>query len=61
MIEYITTNWFEILEAAGLVVTAAAAIAAMTSTPKDDGVVKILRKIVNVLALNIGKAKNKDD
>lgn len=61
MIEYIIENWFEILEASGLVVTAAAAIAAMTPTPKDDGVVKFLRKIINVLALNVGKAKNKDD
>lgn len=61
MIDYIVANWFEILEVAGLVVAAAAAIAALTPTPKDDGVVKVIRKIVNALALNVGQAKNKDD
>ena len=61
MLNYITENWFELLEIAGLVIAAAAAIAAMTPTPKDDGVVKVLRKIVDALALNVGKAKNKDD
>jgi hypothetical protein len=61
MIDYIATNWFELLEIAGLVVAAASAIAAMTPTPKDDGVIKVIRKIVNALALNVGKAKSKDD
>ena len=60
MVDYIITNWFEILEVAGLVVAAAAAIAAMTPTPKDDGVIKVVRKVVDALALNVGKAKNRD-
>ena len=61
MIEYITTNWFDLVEIAGLVVAAAAAIAALTPTPKDEGVIKVLRKIVDALALNVGKAKNRDE
>lgn len=61
MIEYITSNWFELLEIAGLVVAAAAAIAALTPTPKDDGVIRVIRKIIDTLALNVGKAKNRDD
>lgn len=60
MIDYIATNWFEILEVASLVVAAAAAIAALTPTPKDDGVIKTIRKVVDALALNVGKAKNRD-
>lgn len=61
MINYITANWFEILEVVSLVVAAAAAIAALTPTPKDDGVIKVIRKIVDALALNVGKAKNRDE
>lgn len=60
MINYIATNWFEILEVVSLVVAAAAAIAALTPTPKDDGIVKAIRKVVDALALNVGKAKNRD-
>ncbi len=39
------------------VITAASAIAALTPTPKDDGVISFLRRIVDFLALNIGNAK----
>ena len=41
------------------VVTVASAIAALTPTPKDDGIVGKAYKIVDWLALNVGKAKNK--
>lgn len=61
MIDYIATNWFELVEVASLVVAAAAAIAALTPTPKDDGVIRVIRKVVDGLALNVGKAKNRDD
>jgi hypothetical protein len=43
-----------------LIVTAAAIVAAATKTPKDDTVVKKIRKVVDFLALNFGGAKNKD-
>jgi hypothetical protein len=47
----------------GLVISAivfvASAIAAITPTPKDDKWIGKLYKIIDVCALNIGKAKNK--
>ena len=40
-----------------VLVTIASAIAAITPTPKDDKFIGKLYKIVDVCALNIGKAK----
>jgi len=42
-----------------VIVTVASAIAAITPTPKDDKWIGKLYKIIDVFALNIGKAKNK--
>jgi|TARA_R110000824_G_scaffold399518_3_gene605070 hypothetical protein len=42
-----------------VIVTVASAIAALTPTPKDDKWIGKLYKIIDVFALNIGKAKNK--
>ena len=47
---------FNILTAA---VTLASAVAAMTPTPKDDIWVAKAYKFLDVIALNIGKAKEK--
>jgi len=41
------------------VVAAASAIAALTPTPTDDSLVAKAYKIVDWLALNVGKAKDK--
>ena len=41
------------------VVALASAIAALTPTPVDDGWVKKIYKVVDLLALNVGKAKDK--
>lgn len=51
------TNLYEYIQIASLVVTVASAIAALTPTPKDDKIVAKLYKIVDILAINIGKAK----
>jgi len=51
-------DWLQI---GGLVVTAAAGIAAVTPTKADDKLVNSVLRIVNVLGLNIFKAKNADD
>jgi hypothetical protein len=59
MVEYITENWSGIIAIATAAVTLASAIAALTPTPKDDGIVKVLYKVVDWLALNVGKAKDK--
>ncbi len=42
-----------------IIVTAASAIAATTPTPRDDQIVGKLYKIVDLLAINVGKAKEK--
>ena len=41
-----------------VIVTVASAIAALTPTPKDDKWIGKLYKIIDVCALNIGKAKD---
>ena len=56
---YIQENWEAILAILTSVVAAASAIAALTPTPKDDGWVKKAYKVVDLLALNVGKAKEK--
>ena len=59
MTDFITTNYEELLSIATGVVALASAICALTPTPKDDGVVKKVYAIVEWLALNVGKAKDK--
>lgn len=44
-----------------LVIAVAAAITALTPTPKDDAIVAKVLKLVNFLALNFGNAKNAAD
>jgi len=58
MIEYIQQNWESILSVITTVIAAASAIAAITPTPVDDGIVKKLYKVLDFFALNIGKAKD---
>tara|TARA_B100000809_G_C14787080_1_gene405201 strand:- start:119 stop:307 length:189 start_codon:yes stop_codon:yes gene_type:complete len=58
IIKFVVDNLEAILGAATAVVTAASALAALTPTPKDDGIVKAVYKVVDFLALNIGKAKD---
>lgn len=59
MITYIQENWEGILAVLGGVIATASAVAALTPTPKDDGWVKKLYKLLDLLALNVGKAKDK--
>ena len=42
-----------------MAVAACSAIAALTPTPVDDGLVKKLYSVVDFFALNIGRAKQK--
>ena len=58
-LKYAQENWGEILAILTGAVALASAIAAMTPTPKDDGIVKKLYKLVDLLAMNVGKAKEK--
>ena len=41
-------------------VTLASVVSAMTPTPKDDAIVAKAKKFLDLLAINIGHAKNKD-
>lgn len=58
--EWITTHWDDIVTAILAVHAAAAAIAALTPTPKDDNVVRKLRKFIDVLGFNVRHARNKE-
>ena len=48
-----------IVAALTAIVAAASAVAALTPTPTDDGFVAKAYKILDLIALNVGKAKDK--
>ncbi len=55
--------WFlnhvgEIGQVAASLIGAAATISAWTPTPKDDGVLAALRKVIDLIGQNYGHAKN---
>ena len=52
MIEFIQANWFNMLEAAGLIVGGASIIVKMTPTPKDDAILAKVLVLLNLVALN---------
>lgn len=56
VIEFLSEHWQWVT----LGVTIASAIAASTKTEWDNKIVNFVSKVVNVIALNIGKAKNAD-
>jgi hypothetical protein len=47
-----------ILQWAPVVFVVAGAITAATPTPKDDGILRTVRKVFDMLAFNFGHAKN---
>lgn len=57
MLEYIVNHGDDLLAVATTVVAAASAVAALTPSPKDDGFVMVLRRVIEALALNIGNAR----
>jgi|TARA_R100000482_G_scaffold56309_1_gene20186 hypothetical protein len=57
--EYIQQNWEGLLLILTSAVALASAIAAVTPTPKDDSLVKKAYKFIDLLAINVGKAKDK--
>jgi len=57
MIEYITENKEQLFGVVTAVIAAASAIAALTPTPKDDGLIKKIYKVIDFLALNVFNAK----
>jgi|TARA_R110000822_G_scaffold49021_1_gene128720 hypothetical protein len=59
MIDYILENKDAIFAVVTAVIAAASAIAALTPTPKDNTFVGKAYKVVDWLALNVFKAKDK--
>jgi len=59
IISYLVSNVDGILFAVSAVVAAASAVAALTPTPKDDSIVAKAYKVLDWVALNVGKAKDK--
>mgnify|MGYP001225130348 FL=1 len=59
MINYIIENKEQLFGVVTAVIAAASAIAALTPTPKDDTFVGKAYKIIDWLALNVFKAKDK--
>lgn len=64
VINWLATAWGALPEwvhAITLVISAAAAVAAATKTPRGESTAKKLRRIVDWIGLNFGHAKNKED
>ncbi len=59
MISYIIENKEQLFGVVTAVIAAASAIAALTPTPKDDSFISKAYKVVDWLALNVFKAKDK--
>jgi hypothetical protein len=58
-ITWILIHKIDILNIVTSIVATCSAIAALTPTPKDDGFLKKAYMVIDWLALNIGKAKDK--
>lgn len=58
-IQYLSDNRDSIIATLTAVVAAASALCALTPTPKDDTIIRKVYKVVEWLALNVGKAKDK--
>jgi hypothetical protein len=61
VITWISAHADQIIGALTSIVTGASALAALTPTPKDDSLIGKIYKVIDFLALNIGKAKDKGD
>lgn len=59
MISYIIENKEQLFGVVTAVIAAASAIAALTPTPKDDTFIGKAYKVIDWLALNVFKAKDK--
>ena len=59
--DWLIENWDRVLQLAMQAVGAAAMLAAMTPTPKDDNMVKKAKKLLDVVGANFWHAKNAED
>ena len=58
-VNLVIENWEAYSVTILAVIGAAAAIAALTPTPRDDGIVAFVRKVIDIIGMNIGNAKNR--
>ena len=58
-LSWISANIETVIAIVTAVVTLASLIASITPTPKDNAVITKLYKVIDLLALNIGHAKEK--
>jgi|TARA_B100001093_G_scaffold197398_1_gene189767 hypothetical protein len=58
---WLTENWTDIVNAVTALVAAAAAVTALTPSPKDDNILKKIRDVLNVIGFNVGNARNQED
>jgi len=59
--EWITSNYETIIDIGSKVIALAAAVAAITPTKADNDLLNKLLGFINLLGLNVLKAKNRDD
>ncbi len=57
MLNFIINNLNEVWIVISSIVSGASAITALTPTQKDDTILAQFKKLMNVLALNVGNAK----
>lgn len=53
-----TQQMIDIVELITQVIGVASIVAAMTPTPKDNAVLAVISRLIHLLGMNIGKAKN---
>lgn len=61
MTEWITSNYDSIIDIVTKVVAACAAIAAITPSKFDNDLLSKISGFINLLGLNVGRARNADD
>ncbi len=61
MLNWLVTHTDTLVGIVTLIVTLASLIASLTPTPKDDTFVGKLYKLLDLLALNVGRAKEKPE
>ena len=58
-LNWLASNLNDIISIATAIVTAASGVAALTPTPKDDPLAKAAYSVIDILALNVGRAKDR--
>lgn len=57
MLNFIITNFNDIFGAITSIIAGASALSALTPTQKDDTILRKIKNILDIFALNIGNAK----